>query len=83
MCFLVLQMFFRSYDNTTNENKLQKGETQNTLMYCTVQCTSYGKLQKPIYCTVYIKEKNDKDLASCPPIHTREIYGYMVITILV
>ena len=34
MCFLVLQMFFRSYNTTTNENKLQKGEIQNILMYC-------------------------------------------------
>ena len=58
MCFLVLQMFFRSYNNTTNENKLQKGETQNTLMYCTVQCTSYGKL--PIYCTLYSVHKGKK-----------------------
>ena len=41
MCFLVLQMFFRSYNNTTNENKLQKGETQNILMYCTVYSTMY------------------------------------------
>ena len=65
MCFLVLQMFFRSYNNTTNENKLQKGETQNILMYCksvqcTVQCTSYGKLQKPIYCTLYSVHKGKK-----------------------
>ena len=41
MCFLVLQMFFRSYNNTTNENKLQKGETQNILMYCTVYSKMY------------------------------------------